>query len=213
MRRALVSLAASLCLAGCAEYRVVEIDFSPPRVFGPQRSEWSGKLQIVQETGGGFFGPSGWQVKRIKLPATDGRCAEVDVEGWREIPIASIEMSDGAGVVVMGAQAFTSWVFGNPYEAIEATRLGTTQPASQPVDWPGQLRTAAEWMTIAPGFAEEVTVEYRIPKQGLWVTLRGSPHASAPDVLEVRDSQGRVLNRFQREELEVRELPAETKGE
>jgi hypothetical protein len=213
---------------GCAQ-RTYEIDFSQVEGF-----EWNGKLRLTKSEHG-TLGPlltiqKYWTVDHIELVSRDGRVASIERDGYRDIPVATVgPNAPPGGIQLLGTTTF--WQGSNTVVIFDPDMMSgfpdraTTQPApgltlgkSTVRLVPDELRPYAEhaadlkpvdWWAIASNEATEVSIECRIPDEGLIITMRGDPHKYGPAVLEVRTEDGRLLKRIERQQVPVKEIEPE----
>ena len=223
MKTCLVCACVLALMSGCAR-RTYEIDFSQVRDF-----EWDGKLKITKVEGY-HLGPlltfeSDWSVERVELAARDGRTARVEAGAGDSTPTAQVGPGGPLPVQPVGADMWDragTVMIADPDLVAAALQAATTQPTSRPSEIHLLGRSAAdelrpyaahvdklalaEWWAIALSEANEVTVEFDIPEEGLHILMRGNPHEYGPAVLEVRSADGRLLARFARQQIPVTQI-------
>lgn len=229
LRTLLVIALACTCIvavsAGCAQ-RTYEIDFSQVEGF-----EWDGKLRITKSEHG-TLGPlltiqKYWKVDHIELVSRDGRTASIESDGYRNMPVATVgPNAPPGGVQLLGTSTF--WRGSSVVLIADADTLSDALggAATQPVQRrkprersmrgvPTELRPYAEhaddlkpvdWWAIALQEATEVSIECRIPDEGLVISMTGDPNKYGPAVLEVRTEDGRLLKRIERQQVPVKEI-------
>ncbi len=218
-----------LCIlvVGCEQQYHFVIDFSQAEDF-----DWDGKVRLTK-TRRTRLGPFlthdvDWDVDRIEFLSRDGRSASIDTRGYRETPVASIDVGKPQELRILGTKGF--WDGNNSIvfildpnfarEMVEAS--AATQPATQPAKktYSGMgfrgvsedLRPYAEhvdqlelvdWWAIALQEANDVMMEFRVPKENVRIVLRGDPDQFGPAVLEVWTTDGRCLKRIEQQQVPV----------
>ena len=77
------------------------------------------------------------------------------------------------------------------------------QPYAQHVD---EL-TMADWWVIALKSCDLASVQFEVPGEDLVIVMQGRPDRYGPAVVEIRNREGKVLKRFEREQIEVKLVP------
>ncbi|MCP4591225.1 MAG: hypothetical protein GY842_10795 [bacterium] len=216
---------------GCTQRAVYEIDFTSAYDF-----EWDGKLRITKVSSH-RLGPlltleEEWRVEHVELLGRDGRVAQVDPKGYREVPLAGLGLGTSGVVQVFGTcEIFRSYycptreadreALRGTEERKRAEEPATTSPATQPG---GRLRSppqelypyvdnaeqldVRDWWAVALQESEYVAVDFLIPGQDLRIIVQGDPRHSGPDIIEVRTRDGRLIERYEETQIEVKELTA-----
>lgn len=229
MKRWIGVASLALLVMGCHQTRVFEIDFNQAPAL-----EWDGKVQVTK-TLHRQFGPlltlqSEWTVDRIEFASRDGRTASIDPAGYRDVPLATLEVATSGNVQILGTRGY--WGGSTPLVVVadpecgqavaERLQVTATQPATQPRteniairSVPEQWRpyaqhaeqiSLADWWAIGLQQADNVTVEFQLAKEQLRIVMRGDPRKYGPGVLEVWTSDGRLLKRFERKPIAVSEI-------
>lgn len=160
-------------------------------------------------------------MSRIQLTGCEGRNVQIDAGGYEDFPMAELMLEPPAHAAIFGVTLFEQ-------SGHRAMRVVTTQPAeSEPsrlpiglpadVELPGGEKspyarhvdelTMAEWWAVALRLSTLVSVEFEVPGEDLVIAMKGQPNRYGPAVLEVRDREGKVLKRFEREQVPVRLVP------
>ncbi len=231
---------ACLCILamGCEQQHIYLIDFSQAPGF-----EWDGKVKITK-TRRTLLGPlltqeTDWDVDRIEFVSRDGRSASIDTRGYREIPVATLDLGTPAELEILGTRGY--WDGGssvvtimdaNAVKALVEVHQAVTQPSDSPDHKPlpapvphfarMDLKPYAkhvdeldltDWWAIALQEGSKVTVEFQVPDEQLRIVLTGDSRQYGPSVLEVWTADGHLLKRFEQEPILVRELePDEAKA-
>ena len=216
-------------VAGCEQPRVYEIDFNQTPGF-----QWDGKVRITktayQRMGPLFTIEDDCRVDQIEFVSRDGRSASIDPQGYRDVPVATINLASPSGTEILGTRGYWDGGRGNVLimepDSVQALLDGLSKTATQPSaspdpgkcpvhSVPTELRpyaqhidqlSLADCWAVALQYADLVTVEFRVPEEHLLITLQGDPRQLGPSILEVRSEDGRLLRRFERKRVPVEEL-------
>jgi len=228
MRYILLGASVVIFAVGCARQVTYEIDFAQVEGF-----DWDGKLRVTKASTyrlGPFLTMEEHRdVRQIQFTSSDGRVASIDPDGYADVPIAVVGVDARLGTHILG----TSSIFhsGSPvvvvdlgaFQELSDSTVETDSDAAQEseavsVQWrsvPSTLKPYAEnvdeltlvdWWAIAMQEAEHVAVDYLVPHEGLRITVQGDPRKYGPAILEVRTPDGRLLKRFEEEQVPVHKL-------
>jgi hypothetical protein len=166
-----------------------------------------------------------WIADRVELMARDARTAVIETGINDKPPVAHVGPCGPVPLQLVGVEDL--WELGrvtlivDPESVPEGARRAATQPAA-PQDtggarvWtpPEGLRPYAahvdeigltDWWAIALDSTNQVSVDFTVPGEGLHIVMRGNPREYGPAVVEVRSDDGRVLRRFERQQVGVKE--------
>ena len=220
-------VAVLLLPAGCAQQRAYEIDLVQAPDFEP-----TGRLIIVKSSQP-RLGPfltidEDWHIKRVEILGKDGRTLTIDSTGREGAPLAAIQPKPSGAPTVLGVEGI--WprsdmaVVADPELLARALRATTTQPI-RPHDLLSNLgdthvifqgaepwapdvdkRTVGDWWAVALAGANDVTMQFTVPREDLTITLRGDPRQFGPAVLEVHAADGTLIKRYERQQVNLKEL-------
>jgi hypothetical protein len=223
MKAMLLCTCVLVLACGCA-HRTYEFDFSQFPDF-----QWDGKLKVTK-TQYPYVGPlltleSYWTVDRVELTARDARTAVIQSGTSDEPPVARVGPCAPMPLRLVGVDDVWGMrgmaLIADPERVADELRRAATQPAmprsmggTRVWTPPEGLRPYAahvdeirltEWWAIALDSTNQVCVDFTVPGEGLHVVMQGNPREYGPAVVEVRSDDGRVLRRFERQQVGVKE--------
>ena len=218
-------------VVGCTQRVTYEIDFSQAAEF-----EWDGKLRVTKATTY-RIGPlltlqEDWRVERIEMPSCDGRVASVDPEGYCGIPVATLGIDAPMDLEILGTRRiFRSHGAVMIMDAESAQQLAEvaqetdseTQAHSESALLSRQMvrhdmrpyvqniekLTLLDWWAIALEEADHVALDFIVPHENLRIIMQGDPRQYGPAVLEIRTQDGRLVRRFEQEQVPVQRVDPE----
>lgn len=218
--RPVTMLALSLvACAACTETRVFEIDMAQAAPF-----DWDGRIHVTKARTKALnpFISADWHVTDVRMQSKEGRVVHLDLNGYRDFPTAVVSLEAPEGAQLLGVR-------GGPIEELRCVTIidpdiaARLRLATRPADElrPEELRTRlvpndqhpfikhlddltlADWWAIALTDAAQVRMHFDLPHEGLVIFIQGEPGKYGPAILEVQDSSGRVLRRFERRQLDA----------
>jgi len=104
-----------------------------------------------------------------------------------------------------------------------AIPAAATRPAELPMGMPGHVPlapydkkpyaqhiealTLADWWAIAFRDSTFVSAQFEVPNEDLVIIMQGRPDRYGPAVVEIRNHEGKVIKRFEREQVPVKMVP------
>lgn len=221
MKPTLLATFVLLIAAGCAQ-RSYEYDFSTVPDF-----QWNGKVTVT-EVERGRIGPflmleKDWAVKHIKLGSQDGRVAIIDTNDYKGAPITGVGLPGQSGIPLTGtagpSQLIGIVLLADPARVAEELRQAEDLKDRHAIELKGEAvlpidverplvdhadeMSLAQWWAVAVQEAREVSVRYELPNENLHIITRGDPSAYGPAVMEVWTNDGKLLRKFERQQIPV----------
>jgi len=233
MRHVVLSICLLGLASGCKQMTVYEIDFSSEPAF-----KWNGKVRITEgdarfrrvELGSESGAPAS-----IILPKKGGRPKAMIgphrfPDGAKLLGTRDAWMGQTNIVLIIEpgrVEAFAKWIkeqitkskdeplhrseLSDPWAKLLpfVTSIRTAPMHRKPYAKNAEKLATVDWWAIALQEAEEVTMRFVVPEENLEITMRGNPRLYGPAVMEVKTIDGKLLRRFEQQQVDVKKIEQE----